>query len=205
MKPIYIGHVFIFWKCSFYPHAPLVFIVIDYGPEIYPSRHVCCMATGFCSLSAQRLEVHRDSRINCSDVFYSFKNYHGNHIIFISENCGQLEYILNSHTTTQNLTSPDYPLPFKTNLLCTWTISATEGGLPMIEFVDFSIYHGFDFVYIGVEGDSTVKSLTGHSTPASMIVNATSVQVTFDSYLWDNGYRGFVLQLSWVPYNGTWI
>ena len=74
----------------------------------------------------------------------------------------------------------------------------------MIEFIDFSIYHGFDFVYIGIE-DTKVTSLTGHNTPASIIANSTSVSVTFDSYLWDNGYKGFQLQLTWVSTNGRFI
>ena len=120
---------------------------------------------------------------------------------YVTETCGQETFSI-TPVDIVNLTSPEYPNPFRPSTACTWTISSTNYGLTLIKFIDFSIYNGFDFVYVGFE-DTIISSLSGNSAPAAMIVNSTeNVKVTFDAYLWDNGFRGFWLELSWTTTNG---
>ena len=122
----------------------------------------------------------------------------------ITETCGQDAYVI-GHDILINLTSPEYSKPFLPMTACTWTISATNDGFSKIDFVDFNLYAGFDFVYIGYD-DTIITSLTGNVAPASIMVNTTkTMKVIFDAYLWDNGYTGFWLQLSLVPANGKYI
>ena len=98
------------------------------------------------------------------------------------------------------LASPGYPGGYPVNTDCSWVVQAEGAGRPTLTVVDFDIGHGFDFVYIK-NGIDTTMSLTGVNAPSSVSVNATRMIVHFDSFLWDQGYDGFVFNITWSLQN----
>lgn len=60
------------------------------------------------------------------------------HIIFETATCGPKSLIATSET--QILKSPNYPLPYDNNLLCSWTIELEDlGSITLLNFTDLDL------------------------------------------------------------------
>ena len=115
--------------------------------------------------------------------------------------CGpELMNLLENETIT--LTSPYYPSPHPSNLLCIWTITTSEDfQRPSVTFVDFSINERIDFVYVKLF-DNTVFKATGSVVPESITSGGDSLVIEFDTETYGLGHRGFKFKLSTDTENG---
>ncbi len=121
--------------------------------------------------------------------------------MYVLDLCGAEAYLLN-HEDVQELKSPYYPGQYPPNLLCIWTISATAGGFPTVRFLDISLHHSQDVLWIHYRG-SDVLALRGESTVASVTANGTSLSIELDT--WKHTYhnkRGVWLEVHWSQPNG---
>jgi hypothetical protein len=84
---------------------------------------------------------------------------------FFPGECGERNINFVSKTEVITLTSPGYPMPYSNNLVCEWSVSASEPRRIVIKIVDFEMEDGYDFLTVG-DGEnsihgSTLVSLTG--------------------------------------------
>ncbi|XP_072030188.1 tolloid-like protein 2 [Amphiura filiformis] len=79
--------------------------------------------------------------------------------------CGRTFFKFVSNSEVITLTSPGYPMSYGNNLVCEWSVSATESRRIVIRIVDFEMEDGYDFLTFG-DGENSVNgsilvSLTG--------------------------------------------
>ncbi len=58
-------------------------------------------------------------------------------------------YLRSTHLTT-NLTSPGFPLKYRNDLICLWTIIGREDSFTVLSIVEFQLERGYDFLTIGI-------------------------------------------------------
>ena len=102
-----------------------------------------------------------------------------------------------------SITSPDYPTLYLASTKCVWLITATDGWFPSLTFTDIAIQRGIDWLYIERD-DIVVMLLSGSNlhVPDVLVVNGTSLKVTFQAFKWFSNLRGFSFLLELVEQNG---
>ncbi|XP_072033271.1 CUB and sushi domain-containing protein 3-like [Amphiura filiformis] len=96
--------------------------------------------------------------------------------------CGVRQIFLRTDDVT-NLTSPGYPSKYRNDLICSWTVFATDDTNVLLEVVYFQMEHGYDFLMIGNgqnPGDamSTFAALTGNIKIRTLTSSGQSVWLT---------------------------
>ena len=151
-------------------------------------------------LTGRRLKIFKKNYQNYKNKLYVECNYD----LFLTDICGE-SLITLRQSETYNLTSPGYPGLYPVDVLCEWIISVQGDGLPLIEFLDFNLALPYDYLRFG---DAVAYSyeLSGNQPPNFIIANVTDVKLSFDSYVWNYGFNGFLLELSATPSNSKlWI
>ncbi len=95
-----------------------------------------------------------------------------------------------------NLTSPGFPLPYRNDLICLWTIRARDDRLTRLTFLTFQLEHDYDFLTVGTgvgqtSRDSIVARLTGVIKLRSMTLEEEKmwVQISTDRTGTDVGFH----------------
>ena len=85
-------------------------------------------------------------------------------VIFVGE-CGIRQIFLRTDDST-NLTSPGFPAMYRDDLICHWTIIASDDNRCLVEFITFHMEREYDFLVVGNgrdlrNGRSIIAKLTG--------------------------------------------
>ncbi|XP_072030432.1 uncharacterized protein [Amphiura filiformis] len=130
--------------------------------------------------------------LNTTSGWMTFENLCGDDTISLPED------------DTVFLSSPNYPHPPPSDILCTWTIIAAPDhlGRPSVIFKDFSLHDGWDFMEVW-QLDEKVFIATGDYVPESITSGGSGLTVIFDTVTWTVGHRGFMLELYLNSENAT--
>ncbi|XP_033106437.1 uncharacterized protein LOC117108517 isoform X2 [Anneissia japonica] len=95
---------------------------------------------------------------------------------------------------SQSFTSPHYPDNYYNNINCQWNIRASDDLLILLEFNDFHLEFGFDFVFIS-SGNSSLNqfSFTGENVHSILSESSKmSVLLTTDGSVTERGFLATV-------------
>ena len=134
---------------------------------------------------------------------------HNLHLIFssylfytLTVDCGNNIIRLTPGSLPVNLSSPLYPNPYAPNFVCTWFIFSPEGFKVQVDFIDFDVTEGRDFLrfndFTFLSGNGTGVELPSRFTSPSknMWIQLRSGQVR------PRPPKGFLFQLSAVNVSG---
>ncbi|XP_072025794.1 uncharacterized protein [Amphiura filiformis] len=114
------------------------------------------------------------------------------------DDCGE-EYVLLNPGDTFQLTSVNYPNQYPDNSYCQWVFEVNPGRQLLLQFSEFSLQYGYDFLTINLDGlaeysDNRVN-FTGSTLPPDLLSEGSIVVISMitDDYRRDDG---FVLQIS---------
>ncbi|XP_072017019.1 CUB and sushi domain-containing protein 3-like [Amphiura filiformis] len=79
---------------------------------------------------------------------------------FRCNDCPNEETQLSTNSTV-TIQSPSYPAYYQNNILCKWTITPTLTRRVQVQFTDFKLENGYDFLYIRTINESKALSYTG--------------------------------------------
>ena len=114
----------------------------------------------------------------------------------LSDYCGETTIVANLQRV--NLTSPNYPADYPSQLSCTWTITTERGNSIFVQIQDFFTEVHYD--YLRIEGRTfyglqpTLFSLHGKTKVRSMVFNSSSITIGFISDIIVQ-FKGFFLLL----------
>lgn len=85
---------------------------------------------------------------------------------------------------------------------CVWNVTALDGGVPTLTFVDAELPRTHDFVYVGypdgVDMDWFLEA-TGQNIPISVTAVRPSFEITYQTYeLYTVFFRRVFLTVSWT-------
>ena len=101
-----------------------------------------------------------------------------------------------SARTPVNISSLFYPDNYPDRLVCEWKVFAPDGYKIRVEFFDFNIELGYDFLRLN---DTT---FTGNDHPRSFLSRDESLNIRFTADEFTND-KGFLLQLSAIDTTGN--
>ena len=85
--------------------------------------------------------------------------------------CGQI--ISLQYGSPVTLQSQNYPSAYWDNIRCSWTVNALPGIVTLVQFVDFNLESGYDYLY--VDGNR----YTGTTLPADFRTSTSSINIRF--------------------------
>ena len=94
------------------------------------------------------------------------------------------------------MSSPYYPQNYPNQTECIYTVSTENGLRIVIEFQDFDLESGYDFLYVDDD------RFTGSIVPESVISSDRNVTIRFRSDEFVDG-RGFLLTLTTLDISGS--
>ncbi|XP_072028212.1 hyalin-like [Amphiura filiformis] len=110
--------------------------------------------------------------------------------------CPQEEFQmgLNSSLTIQ---SPAYPSNYLVDMVCDWTVTSVAMRRVLVQFLDFDLEFGWDFLYIGITDKPRSVQYTGNETLPSPILSSINETLLFE-FTSDSTitHRGFSLLLT---------
>ncbi|XP_072016509.1 cubilin-like [Amphiura filiformis] len=90
--------------------------------------------------------------------------------------------------------SPGYPLRYGNNIGCKWTVTPSAMRRVQVQFLDFNLQNGFDFLYIGTVSNEIAHAYTGFETPGVRIISPINEGLLFKFTTNDRfRYQGFSL------------
>ncbi|XP_072032865.1 bone morphogenetic protein 1-like [Amphiura filiformis] len=103
-----------------------------------------------------------------------------------------------------NLTSPLYPKPYPTEIVCEWLVTTTDGGTTRIRFIYFDTKLDQHYFEVGFGAtpspETSVYRHSGQNMPKTVAVDGSEMWIEFSSDH-EKSLSGFLVLLEWAPMN----
>ncbi|XP_071942998.1 hyalin-like [Antedon mediterranea] len=106
-----------------------------------------------------------------------------------SNECNITAIYLQDANVSYSFTSPNYPNNYQNYLNCEWTVSTSSEFVILLQFNDFQLEYGYDYLYVGFEENSYEYTFTGSSIHSIISENSTLWIRFYTDY--SVTYRGF--------------
>ncbi|XP_071953545.1 MAM and LDL-receptor class A domain-containing protein 2-like, partial [Antedon mediterranea] len=157
-------------------------------PTSYPNG-TCdyfCIYTGVCISSNRICDgihdcLYGDDEDGCGATSFPTS--------YPSNECNMTEIYLQDANVSYSFTSPNYPNNYYNGLDCEWTVSTSSEFVILLQFNDFQLEYGYDYLYVGFEENSYEYTFTGSSIHSIISKNSTLWIHFYTDY--SVTYRGF--------------
>ncbi|XP_072017558.1 CUB and sushi domain-containing protein 3-like [Amphiura filiformis] len=99
------------------------------------------------------------------------------HESFICYDCPNEKLSLNASVMIQ---SPGYPADYRDNFICEWTVTPSAMRRVLVQFLDFRLQRGSDFLYVGTINNPRALAYTGFETPLARIISPINEGLLFE-------------------------
>ncbi len=126
--------------------------------------------------------------------------------IYLTVCCGASDIHLEDDVPVE-LQSYNFPNTYPNNMNCIWFVTALNGGVVMVQFLDFDTEIRFDYFSLGfghddISEESRVLYMTGPWSPISVISDGPRLWIRFQTDVSKSG-RGINLHLRRLQSQGN--